>query len=222
MPDASTQVRIVIADDHPIVRRGLRQAIEEHSEFNVIGEAPDGESALSLIQNKTPDIALLDLDMPKLDGLGVLRELSAQGLKVSTIFLTVHNGEELFHRAMDLGARAYLLKDSALIEIATAIRSVQAKNYYVTPAMTVHLLSRRKRELALQRETPGLAELTPVELRILRLISANKSSKEIAASLGLNFRTIENRRTAICQKLNLQGTNALLRFVLEHRSEIGD
>jgi DNA-binding NarL/FixJ family response regulator len=222
MSNEREPVRIVIADDHPVVRRGLRQAIEEEEEFTVVAEAADGESALCQIQSLTPDIALLDLDMPKLDGLAVLRRLNSQGLKVPTIFLTIHSGEELFHQAMDLGARAYLLKDSALLEIATAIRTVRAKNYYVTPAMTVHLLSRRKREQAVQRENPGLAELTPVERRILRLIGASKSSKEIAGILGLNFRTIENRRTAICEKLNLRGTNALMRYVLEHRTEIGD
>jgi DNA-binding NarL/FixJ family response regulator len=222
MPDELAPVRIVIADDHPVVRRGLRQTIEEDPEFTVVAEAADGEAAIRHIQNLQPDIAVLDLDMPKLDGLAVLQQLNALGLTVATMFLTVHQGEDLFHQVMDLGARAYLLKEAALVEIATALRTVRAQHYYVTPSMTVHLLRRRAREQCLQRELPGLAGLTPVEQRILRLIGTHKSSKEIAAVLGLHFRTIENRRTAICDKLNLHGANALLRFALEHRAELGN
>jgi DNA-binding NarL/FixJ family response regulator len=220
MEEQKPPIRILIADDHPVVRRGLRLVIEEDPQFMVVAEAADGQTAILETERTLPDVALLDLDMPKMDGLAVLGEIRARGLAVDVLFLTVHEGEDLFHKALDLGAKAYLLKQSALVEIASAIRTVHAGGHYVTPEMATQLLRRRNRQQTLARQRPGLADLTPVERRILQMVAANRSSKEMAAVLGLNFRTVENRRTTICEKLNLRGTNALMKFVLEHRSEV--
>ena len=117
-------IRILLADDHPVVRKGLQMALAEDPGLEVVAEAADGEAALTLIQQLLPQIAVLDIDMPKLDGFGVAREIAARQLPVATIFLTMHTGEDPFRAAMDLGAKGYILKDSAMLEIVAGVRAV--------------------------------------------------------------------------------------------------
>lgn len=216
----ASEIRILIADDHPVVRRGLRQTIEADSGLEVVAEASDGETALAQIQELKPAIAVLDVDMPKLDGLGVAREIRKKRLPVEIAFLTIHGEEDLFHAAMDLGSKAYILKDSALTEIVKALRTVASGQYYVTPSLTAYLLARRRRTQAFAERQPGLGDLTPTERRILAMITTGSSSKSIADELFIHYRTVENHRTNICQKLGLHGHNALLKFALQHRGEL--
>lgn len=215
-PEAS----IVIADDHPIIRRGLRQVLEAESSFQIVAEAGDGEAALGEIEKLKPKIAVLDVDMPKLDGLGAAREIGRRKLPVDIVFLTIHADEDLFHAAMDLGAKGYILKESALEEIVQGLRAVTAGQFYVSAPLTAHLLGRRSRANSLAERHPGLNNLTPAERGILRGILEGKSSKQIGADLFIHFRTVETHRTNICQKLGLQGHNALFKFALEHKSEL--
>ena len=113
----TNDIRIVIADDHPIVRRGLVQVIQDDPLLKIIAEADDGETALARIEEMIPQIAVLDVDMPKLDGFGVAREIQKRRLPVEVVFLTIHGEEDLFHATMDMGAKGYILKESAAIEI---------------------------------------------------------------------------------------------------------
>jgi len=216
----SNEISIVIADDHPIVRRGLRQTIESDARLKVLAEAGDGEAALALIEELKPDIAVLDVDMPKLDGFGVARELQKRRLPVKIIFLTIHSEEDLFHAAMDLGIGGYILKDSAIFEITNGIKAVSEGKYFVTPSLTSFLLERRQRIQNFEQNTPNLSRLTATERRIVQMIADYKSNKEIAAELFIHYRTVETHRTNICQKLDLRGHNALLKFALEHKSEL--
>ncbi len=213
-------IRVVIADDHPVVRSGLHAAIDGDPLLRVVGEASDGEAAVAQIDLLRPEIAVMDINMPRLSGIAAAREIRKRSIAVGIVFLTVHEGEDLFQKAMDLGANGYLLKESALAEIVSAIRAVSEGGYYVAAPMMGHLLRRNRDAENEAEQAKALTELTPAELRILRMIAANKSSKDIAAKLGLNFRTIENRRTAICEKLDLHGANALLKFALEHKSNL--
>jgi len=121
---------------------------------------------------------------------------------------------------MDLGALGYILKESALTEIVGGLRAVAAGQHYVTPSLMAYLLRGRSRAQALAHSQPGLNDLTPVEQRVLHLIAGYKTSKEIAADLFISYRTVENHRTNICQKLGLHGHDALLKFALEHRAEL--
>ena len=216
----SNEISIVIADDHPIVRKGLRQTIESDARLKVLAEAGDGEEALALIEELKPEIAVLDVDMPRLDGFGVARELQKRRLPVKIVFLTIHSEEDLFHAAMDLGVGGYILKDSALFEIANGIKAVSEGKYFVTPSLTSFLLGRRQRIQNFEQNTPNLASLTATERRIVQMIADYKSNKEIAAELFIHYRTVETHRTNICQKLDLRGHNALLKFALEHKSEL--
>ena len=220
MGTMNTEIRIVIADDHPIVRSGLRQVIEAEASLKVVAEADDGEAALARIEELNPDVAVLDVNMPKLGGFDLLREIRKRGLSVAPIFLTMYSDEDLFNEALDLGARGYVLKESAVTDIVGCIKAVAAGQPYITPSLSGYLLHRARRADSLTEQKPSLKDLTPAELRILKLIAANKSSKEIAEELYVSVRTVENHRTNICQKLDIHGNNALLRFVLEHRSEL--
>jgi DNA-binding NarL/FixJ family response regulator len=214
------EIRLVIADDHPVVRRGLRETIEGDPNLKVVAEAGDGQAALAQIQELKPAIAVVDMDMPLLDGLGVAREIRKKRLPVEIVFLTIHGEEDLFHAAMDLGSKGYLLKDSALTEIVKALRAVAEGNYYVTPSLTAYLVHRRSRAQTFASEKPRLADLTPTERRVLGMVAEGKSSKSIAEELFIHYRTVENHRTNICQKLGLQGHNALFKFALQHKAEL--
>ena len=214
------EIRVMIADDHPVVRQGLRQTIESDSTLKVVAEAGDGQAALAQIRELKPAIAVLDVDMPQLDGLGVAREIRKKRLPVEIVFLTIHDEEDLFHAAMDLGSKGYLLKDSALTEIVQALRAVAEGNYYVTPSLTAYLVHRRSRAQTFASEKPKLAALTPTERRILGMVAEGQSSKSIAEELFIHYRTVENHRTNICQKLGLQGHNALFKFALQHKAEL--
>jgi DNA-binding NarL/FixJ family response regulator len=139
---------------------------------------------------------------------------------VRIVFLTIHGEEDLFHAALNLGAHGYILKESVMTEIVHGLRAVAAGQYYVSPALTSYLVLRRGRLQAFAEQRPGLQTLTPSERHILSLIAAGRSSKDIAAELFIHHRTVENHRTNICQKLGLSGPHALLKFALQHKTEI--
>ena len=214
------EIRVVIADDHPVFRHGLRQIIESDKSLKIVAEADDGEAALSQIQNHKPDVVVLDIDMPKMDGFETVRAIKQQGLQVKIIFLSMHKKEFMFNEALDLGIDGYILKDSAIIEIVSSIKSVAAGQPYISPALSKHLLNRGSRTAAFEQTKPGVGNLTPTERRILKLIAEAKTSKEIGDELCLSHRTIENHRAHICEKLNLQGSHALIKFAFDHKSEI--
>ena len=146
-------IRILIADDHPVLRKGLRLTIEEDPGLRVVAEASDGEEALALIRKLRPDIAVLDIDMPKLDGLGVAREARRLGLAVKTIFLTLHMDEDMFRTALELGSKGYILKDSAALEIVAGIRSVAAGRPYYSSAIAMQMLDHRETRANHPRES---------------------------------------------------------------------
>ena len=213
----SDPIRILIADDHPVVRKGLRMAIEEDAGLAIVAEAAEGEAALALIETLLPQVAVLDVDMPKLDGFGVARQVRKKQLPVEVIFLTMHAQEDLLQAALDVGAKGYILKDSALLEIVAAVRAVAAGQPYLNSILTLRLLQRQS--LAPAQNSPA-DRLTPTERRIVQLIASDKSSKEIGAELSIHYRTVENHRTNICRKLGLEGANALLRFALQNKQNL--
>ena len=213
--------RILIADDHPLMRKGLRMSIEEDSALKVVGEAADGEEALAQIEKLHPDIVVLDIEMPKLDGIGVAKEAHRRGLDVKIIYLTLHVDDELFGTAIELGSKGYILKDSAVQEIVVGLRAVAAGRPYFSSAITAQVLDRRKAKASSAKEALT-DQLTPTERRIMQLIATGKTSKEIGQELSIHYRTVENHRTNICRKLELEGegANALLRFALQNKKAL--
>ena len=212
--------RILIADDHPIFREGLRKVIERERGGQIIAEAGDGEAALKLIRELKPDIAVLDVVMPQLNGLGVAREARRQKLKAALVFLTMFKEEDMFNEAMDLGAHGYVLKENAVSDIIHCLRAVAAGEYFISPAISHLLLRRTERARGLANTTPGLTNLTPSERRILQMIAAGRTTKEIAGELFLSPKTIENHRFNIAEKLQIHGNNAVLRFALENKDKL--
>jgi DNA-binding NarL/FixJ family response regulator len=214
------KIKIVIADDHPIVRQGLRQMIEADRNLTVVGEASDGETALQMIETHQPNVAVLDIDMPGIGGFDVVRELERKKIAINIIFLTMHTEEKIFQTAMDLGIKGYVLKDSPPHDIVAGIKSVAAGRPFISPAMSALLLNRRRRTRKLEGERPELAALTPTERRILKLIAEDKTSREIGTELFVSHRTVHAHRANILQKLNLSGNLALVKFAITHKSSL--
>ena len=214
------EIKIFIADDHRIFRNALRQIIEKEPQFRVVDEAEDGETAWLKLPASGAEVALLDVNMPGRDGFEIVRAIREQQLKVAVIFLTMHKDERFLNQAFDLGVKGYVLKDSALTEIVQCIRAVASGQEYVSPQLTGFLLNRSRRAAALAAQKPQLAALTPIERRVMKLVAAYKTNKEIANELRLSIRTIEHHLAQISDKLELEGHHALLKFALEHQSEL--
>jgi DNA-binding NarL/FixJ family response regulator len=212
------KLRILIADDHPITRRGLRQVVESEPDFEVVSEAGDGQSALEYMRRLRPQIAILDISMPKLDGLGVARATLEEALPVDLIFLTVYREEKLFSRAFELGVKGYVLKDSAATDIVSCLRAVAAGQHYTSPELTTYLVKSRRSAVSAEESRPGLEVLTPTERRVLRLLADYKTSKEIGEELFVSHRTVDTHRANICQKLAIHGSHALMKFALENKA----
>ncbi len=212
--------RIVIADDHPVFLQGLRQIIELEPGLEVVGEASDGNNALEAIRVFKPGIVILDIEMPRLDGLAVTRRLREQKIPIEVILLTVHREESLLNFALELGVKGYVLKDSAAVDIVSCINAVAKGEYYTSPALTTYLVNRGRPAERSRGARPGPLDLTPTERHVLRLIADYKTSKEIAEELGISRRTVETHRTNICQKLEIHGSHALMKFALEHKSRL--
>lgn len=216
----SREIRIVMADDHPVVREGLVRVIESDPQLKIIAQAGDGQSALKQIQSLSPDVAVLDIDMPVMDGFSVAREIQKLGIEVEIVFLTIHREEELFQVALNLGAKGYVLKDSAVTDIIESIRAVASHQHYISPQLSSYLVRRKAKIDALVSQKPALEDLTPTERRILRLIAEDKTTREIADHLFISPRTVDTHRANICRKLDLHGYLALVRFAIEHKSEL--
>lgn len=214
------KIRLLLADDHPIVRQGLRLLLEADKQLTVIGEANDGRQALEQIKQLQPDVAILDIDMPQLDGFAVVRVLQSLHMPVAVIFLTMHSEQELFEAALDLGVKGYVLKESATTDIVHSVKLVAEGKFYLSPALSDLLLKRRRRQDKLEGEQPGLMGLSPTERRVLKLIAEDRTTKEIAAELFISYRTVETHRANICKKLGLHGSMSLLKFAVAHKSEL--
>jgi DNA-binding NarL/FixJ family response regulator len=212
------QLRILLADDHPVVRRGLKISVEEDTSLKVIAEAGDGEEALELIKKVRPQLAILDIDMPKLDGLAVAKEVVRLKLDTKMIFLSFHKDEDMVRAVLSLGGSGYLLKDSAMQEIVVAVKTVASGKTYVSSSIAVQLLSAGGSSTS--PENRLTRDLTTAERRILMLIADGLSSKEIGSELSIHYRTVENHRTNICRKLGIEGANALLRFAIQHKGNL--
>jgi DNA-binding NarL/FixJ family response regulator len=186
----------------------------------VVAEAGDGDEALASIESAGPALAILDIDMPGRDGLEVARALRDQRSATRVILLTMHKDAWFLDAALDAGVQGYVPKDSAVAEIAGAIRSVHAGQAYVSPQLSNLLINRRQRAATLAKELPDIETLTPTEMKVLKLVAEIKTTKDIADALGISPRTVEHHRTSIATKLDLHGPHALLRFAVKHQASL--
>lgn len=212
---------ILVADDHPLYRKGLADLVRSDSSLNLISEVADGGQALEVILKQQPDVAVLDVEMPKMSGLDVAREIKlAENIHTGIIVVTAYKDAEMFNEAFDLGVSGYVLKESAIHDILDGIRTVASGDQYISPSLAGLLLKRRAATNSLRTDTPGIDQLTPTERKILKLISLDRTSKEIANSMGISPRTVENHRANISRKVNVKGTHSLLKFAFQHRSKL--
>lgn len=213
----SEHLRVLIADDHPLFRKALRQIIESDSRFEVVHEMENGEEVLTLLDEELPDIVVLDVDMPKLNGIEVARAIQKKDLLVDVIFITMYKDEYMFNKAMDIGVRGYILKESAVSDITSGIKTVAEGKYYISPSISEYLVRRSGRSTTLPAHQRGIVDLTPTERRVLKLIAENKTSKEIAGEMTISPKTVERHRENISNKLDLHGAHTLLKFALENK-----
>ena len=216
----SNCIKIVITDDHPILRRGLRDVIEEDKRLIVVAEAGNGKEAIEAIEKHSPDVTILDVDMPVMNGFQAAAAIRERKFSTEVVFLTIHQDEDLFNEAIDLGAKGFVLKENALTDIIACINAVAVKKYYVSQVLTSFLINRSQRVSGGIEKRRIISDLTPTERRVLKLIAENMTSKEIGEQLFVSPRTVEKHRSNICQKLNLQGSHSLFKFAIQHKSEI--
>jgi len=207
-------------DDHPLFRQGLRHAIEGNPRFEVAAEAGRSETALELILKEKPNVAVLDVNLPDMNGFELIRALRRKKCPVPIVILTMLKDEQAFNTALNLKVSGYVLKDNASAEILNCIEAVANGESYVSPSLTDFLLRRRSRAEQLAKKQPGLDDLTVAERRILKRIADGKTSREIAAEFFISPRTVESHRAHICEKLGLSGSNKLLHFALENRDAL--
>ena len=217
---SSNHITLVIADDHPLFRKGLRDAIEPQEQFSILAEAGDGESVLNAIQELRPQIAIIDIQMPKMTGLEVARTIHQENLTVSVIILTMFDDEDVFNKAMEYGVMGYILKESATLDIIYGISKVAQGEYYISPRLAIPSQRKEQSLTQLNQQNIGLSSLTPKEQRVLHLIAEKKSTREIAETLFISSRTVEHHRANICRKLNLGGSFSLLRFAIENQKNL--
>ncbi len=214
------RTKVLIVDDHPLFRQGLRQLVESDGRFELVGEAGDGLAALQLIQQKKPDVAVLDVNLPGLSGLEVARQLQSKRSPTRIVILTMYKEEETFNRVLDVGVLGFVLKENAVQDILDSLAAVARGEHYLSPTISSYLVRRRGRAEVLASRRPGLDDLTKAERRILMLVAEKKTSRQIAAELFVSQRTVEAHRANICTKLNLRGSHSLIQFALEHRSSL--
>ena len=213
-------VNILIVDDHPIFRRGLRDILRSERKMNIVADVANGAEALSVIKKHSVDVVILDLDMPVMNCFEFTQAIRRQNIPVKIIILTMHKEESIFARALDLGIKAFVNKENAATDIIKCIKAISKDQSYICPMFADFLENRGGQLVPKSAPGSGLDLLTPAERKVLKLIAENKSSKQIADELFISPKTVDNHRTNICAKLNLHGTHALLRFLLDNKSLI--
>jgi DNA-binding NarL/FixJ family response regulator len=205
--------RIVLADDHIMLREGLKRIIKEVDDIEVVGEASDGLELLDLLKKLAVHMVILDISMPKLRGIEATREIKMIRPDVKVLILTMHKNKEYLYHAISAGAEGYLLKEDADTELITAIERIQRGGNYISPLLFEELTDTMVKT-RLGKHKPPLESLTIREREILKLIAEGKSNKEIAALLFISIRTVEHHRANLMEKLNLKKTADVVKYAI--------
>lgn len=206
--------RVLIADDHGIVRQGLRALLEKSPEVNVVGEASDGREAVRLAAELRPNIVVMDIAMPRLNGVDATSQILGRDPEIKVIILSMHSDESYILRALSAGAKGYLLKDSAEGDILPAVETVAKGRPYFSPVIASTLLDEYLQTMKKNKIRDSFDLLTEREREVLQLLAEGKSNKEVAAELNLSPYTIESHRTSLMQKLNLHNTAEIVLYAV--------
>ena len=208
------KIRIVLADDHQLFRRGLRVLLEQQPDFSVVAEAKDGREAVAAVQSLKPDVLVVDIGMPNLNGIEAARQLTECHSDVAIVILSMHSDESYVLRALKAGAKGYLLKDSAEEDLIRAIHAVTGGKSFFSPAVSKVLLDDYMRKLQRSGAEDAYDLLTPREREILQLVVEGKSNKDVANMLNLSVYTVETHRSNIMEKLNVKGVPELVLYAV--------
>jgi two-component system, NarL family, response regulator NreC len=210
-------LRILLADDHTIMRNGLRLLLERQPDFSVIGEASNGHEAVELADLKAPDIVIMDVAMPMMNGIEATARITAASPKIAVVILSMHSDESYVLRALKAGARGYLLKDSAEGDLIGAVRAVAANKAFFSPAVSKVLAEDYLRQMQQRGVEDSYDLLTARERELLQLVAEGRSTKDIAALLNLSPYTVETHRGNLMSKLNVHSVPELILYAVRKR-----
>ena len=205
-------IRVLLVEDHELVRAGFTSLVQSLPGMEVVGGAANGRQAIALIRELTPDVVLMDITMPELNGLNAVGQIAAEFPLVRVIMLSMHDNEEYFRQALQAGAAGYLVKDADPAELELAIRSVARGGSYLSPAVSRHVVSEYVRGHA--AEPGGFDRLTPRQIEIVQLIAEGNTNAEIAQILGLSSKTIETHRSQLMARLQIHDVTGIVRYAV--------
>jgi RNA polymerase sigma factor (sigma-70 family) len=208
------KIRIVLADDHHLMRSGIRLMLERESDLSVVGEACDGREAVALAKSLRPDVVVMDIGMANLNGIEAAQHMTQNRPEVAIVMLSMHSDESYVLRALRAGARGYLLKDSAEADLIKAVHAVAGGKSFFSPAVSKVLLDDYIRKLKRSGADDAYDLLTPREREVLQLVAEGKSNKDIANLLNLSVYTVESHRSNLMEKLNLRGLPELILYAV--------
>lgn len=208
------KLKVLIADDHGVVRKGLRLLLEQYPEIEVVGEAANGRDAVRLATELSPNVVLMDVAMPLLNGIDAAEQIRKTGSQTGIIMLTMHADESYVLRALSAGVKGYLLKESAEDDLLRAVKAVAVDRPFFSPAITQTLLEDYMRVLKQEGLSDSFELLTSREREVLQLLAEGKSNKEVAAILDVSLYTVESHRTNLMQKLNLHNTAEIVLYAV--------
>jgi DNA-binding NarL/FixJ family response regulator len=208
-------IRIVLVEDHTILREGLRALLSADPKFKIVGEADDGREAIRRVDKLAPDLVVMDLSMPRMTGMDAIREIKRRHPTTKIIALTVHKTDEYLHTTLHAGADGYVLKDATRVEVLLAIQNVLKGKTYLSPSVSNTVIEGYLEGKENQIPSPRLGLLSPREREVLKLIAEGYKNKEIAADLFISLKTVEKHRANLMKKLDLHNAAALTTFAIE-------
>lgn len=209
-------VTVLLADDHTVVRDGLRYLLESQLDIKVIGDADNGRQAVRLVEQLRPDVVVMDIAMPELNGIEATQKIRSECPETQVVILSMHSTDEHVIRALQAGARGYLLKESAGVEVVKAVRTVHSKHRYLSQKLSDKIIDDYCRLIKSNRHEDPLVQLSAREREVLQLVVEGNSNLEIADTLSLSIKTIETYRSRLMHKLGINNLPELVKFAIQH------
>lgn len=205
-------MKLILADDHHLIRQGLRSLLEKSDDINIIAEAENGQEAVTLTERLKPDVLVMDIAMPRLNGIQAAEQIRGLGLKTQVVILSMHFDETLVRQALRSGVRGYLLKNSVVEELLLAIRAAGRGEIYLSPAISEIVVS----DLMAGQSASPFEQLSAREREVLKLIAEGATNKTIAEAMNISIKTVEKHRTNLMSKLNVHDLVGLVRIAIKH------